>query len=59
MLACDFLTVETVGVTRLYVVIAELDPRRVHLAGNTAHPTDARVTQAARNMLMDIDDQVD
>jgi len=32
MLACDFLTVETVGLTRLYVLfVVELDRRRVHL----------------------------
>jgi putative transposase len=39
MLACDFLTVETVGLTRLYVLFfIELDHRRVHLAGGiTAH----------------------
>jgi hypothetical protein len=38
MLACDFLTVETVGLTRLYVLFfIELDHRRVHLAGITAH----------------------
>jgi putative transposase len=56
-LACDFLTVETVGLTRLYVFfVIELDRRRVHLAGITAHPTGAWVTQAARNLLMDLDD---
>jgi len=39
MLACDFLTVETVGLTRLYVLfVVELDRRRVHLAGVTAIP---------------------
>jgi putative transposase len=60
MLACDFFTVETVGLTRLYVLfVVELDRRRVHLAGITAHPTSAWVTQAARNLLMDIDDHVD
>jgi transposase InsO family protein len=60
MLACDFFTVETVGLTRLYVLFfIELDRRRVQLAGITAHPTGAWVTQAARNLLMDLDDQVD
>jgi transposase InsO family protein len=55
-LACDFLTVETIGLTRLYVFfIIELEHRRVHLAGITAHPTGAWVTQAARNLLMDLD----
>jgi hypothetical protein len=56
-LACDFLTVETVGLTRLYVFfMIELERRRVHLAGVTAHPTGAWVTQAARNLLVDLDD---
>ena len=56
MLACDFLTVETVGLTRLYVLFfVELDRRQVHLAGITAHPTGAWVAQAARNLLMDLD----
>jgi hypothetical protein len=33
MLACDFLTVETVGLTRLYVFfMIEVERRRVHLA---------------------------
>ena len=60
MLACDFLTVETVGPTRLYVLfVIELDRRRVHLAGVTAHPIGEWVAQAARNLLMDLDVQVD
>jgi putative transposase len=36
--------------------VIELDHRRVHLAGITAHPTGAWVTQAARNLLMDLDE---
>jgi putative transposase len=60
MLACDFFTVETIGLTRLYVLfVIELDRHRVHLAGITAHPSGAWVAQAARNLLMDLDRQVD
>jgi putative transposase len=57
VLACDFFTVETAGLTRLYVLfIVELDRRRVHLAGITAYPTGEWVAQAARNLLMDLDE---
>ena len=59
-LACDFLTVETIGLTRLYVFfMIEFERRRVHLVGVTAHPTGGWVTQAARNLLMDLDGHVD
>jgi transposase InsO family protein len=57
-LACDFFTVETIGLTRLYLMfVIELNHRRVHLAGVTGHPTGAWVAQAARNLLMDLDEQ--
>ncbi|MGZ4542562.1 MAG: integrase core domain-containing protein [Mycobacteriaceae bacterium] len=56
-LACDFLTVETLRLTRLYVLfVIEVDRRQVHLAGITAHPRGEWVTQAARNLLLDLDD---
>ena len=49
MLAVDFFTVETVSLQRLYVLFfIELGSRRVHLAGCTANPTGAWVTQQAR-----------
>jgi transposase InsO family protein len=54
----DFFTVETVGLTRLYVLFfIEVQRRRVHLAGITAQPTGAWVAQRARNLLMDLDEQ--
>ena len=46
LLACDFFTVETVTLCRLYVLFfIELGRRRVHFAGCTTNPTGAWVLQ--------------
>jgi hypothetical protein len=50
-LAVDFFTVETVSLRRLYVLFfIEVGSRRVHLAGCTANPSGAWVTQQARQL---------
>jgi transposase InsO family protein len=58
IMACDFFTVETVSLRRLYVLffIAHRS-RRVWLAGCTANPTGAWVTQQARNVGLDFSGQ--
>ncbi len=58
VLACDFLTVDTVWLRRLYVLFfIELATRRVHLADVTANPNGAWVTQQARNLLLVLGEQ--
>jgi putative transposase len=51
MLACDFLTVETITLRTLYVLVwIELGTRKVHLGGATPNLDSAWVTQQARNL---------
>jgi transposase len=58
ILACDFFTVDTVSLRRLYVLFfIELDTRRVHLAGVTAKPNGGWVAQQARNLLLVLEEQ--
>jgi hypothetical protein len=54
-LACDFFTVETLWLKTLHVLFfLEVGTRRVHLAGCTAHPTAAWVTQQARQLAWEL-----
>jgi putative transposase len=58
MLAVDFFTVETISPQRLFVLFfIELASRRVHLAGCTANPSGACVTQQARQFAWTLQEQ--
>ena len=55
LLACDFLTVETIALTRIYVLFfVSLERRRVEFVATTKNPDGRWVTQQARNLMMQL-----
>ncbi|HZZ46585.1 MAG TPA: integrase [Pseudonocardia sp.] len=57
LLAGDFFETHTLSGTRMYVfAVIEHAHRRIRILGATAHPTTSWVTQAARNLVMDLAD---
>jgi putative transposase len=59
IVACDFITVETLFLKTIYVLLfIEFGTRKVHLVGCTAHPTAVWVTQQARHLAWQIQDGV-
>ena len=58
-LACDFFSVDTELPKRLQVLfLIELDTRRVHVSGVTAHPAGSWVVQQTRNLAMVLEDRI-
>ncbi len=58
ILACDFFTVDTVWLRRLYVLVfISIGSRRIEYVACTSNPDAAWMLQQARNLLMDLDDR--
>jgi transposase InsO family protein len=58
IIACDFFTVDTIWLGRLYVLFfLELGSRRVHLAGCTANPDGRWIVQQARQLAWALPDR--
>jgi putative transposase len=58
ILACDFFTVDTVWLRRLYVLFfVSIGTRRIEYVACTSKPNTAWMSQQARNLLMDLDDR--
>jgi putative transposase len=56
ILACDFFTVDTFWLRRLYILFfVSIGKRRVEYVACTSKPNTAWMTQQARNLLMDLD----
>jgi putative transposase len=55
MLACDFLTVETAFLQRIYLFFISLATRRIEYVACTANPDERWITQQARNLVMQLD----
>ncbi|HEY5294746.1 MAG TPA: hypothetical protein VIJ70_04645 [Gaiellaceae bacterium] len=58
MLACDFFTVDTVLLRRLYVLVFIcVGTRRIEYVACTSNPDGAWMLQQARNLRMALDDR--